>query len=96
MSLCETVGGAGGGSTCVATFCDPKQNLPRKRSATVCALWRRAWRWAVILVGLVLGGLEGDVTMGVTRSLGAGPDGLGGGISAGWGGSVGICGAEID
>ena len=40
----------------MATFCNLKQNLLRKRSAVACALWRRVWRWAVMFVVLVLDG----------------------------------------
>ena len=44
----------------------------------------------------MLGGSNGDVATGLMWSLGAGPDGLGVGISAGWGGNVGLCVAEGD
>ena len=49
-----------------------------------------------MLVGLVLGGSKGDVAKVLMWSLGAGPDGLGVWIAAGWGGSVGICVADCD
>ena len=65
LSRCDGCAGTVGGSTSIIVAFEPNANLPRKVSALAMARDSRESRCFVVLVGVVLGGLNGVASGGM-------------------------------